>query len=66
VPAPAGDFSREAMTAVLGAKVMAHLDQLAADSPDPHPDEVDMLRRLFARPLARRERAARAQRRQAA
>lgn len=60
----AGRYSREAMTARLGVEVMAHIDQLAAASPEPHPDEVAMLRRLFGRALtqsrARAERAAEA------
>ncbi|OPC79970.1 hypothetical protein B4N89_02515 [Embleya scabrispora] len=54
------DYSRAALTAQLGVEVMAHLDQLAAASPDPHPDEVAMLRRLFQRPIQRRARAERA------
>jgi hypothetical protein len=51
--APVEDFSREALAAILGDDVMDHLRALADASPDPHPDEYDKLRRLFA-PVVRR------------
>lgn len=56
-PTGAGRYSRDAMTARLGADVMAHIDTLAAASPDPHPDECAMLRRLFGRALTQSRRA---------
>jgi hypothetical protein len=38
--------------ALLGDAVIAHIDKVVADAPEPTPEVVESLRRIFTRPLA--------------